>query len=186
MSADRQGAGVRVSKRLSYVLRHAPASVGLTLDAGGWVDVDALLAALRRHGLPLTRAHLEQVVASSDKQRFAFDAAGTRIRANQGHSVAVDLQSNAADPPAVLFHGTTARFLPLIEREGLRAQGRHHVHLSTDVETAHAVGARRGKPVVLRVDAAATAAAGATFYRSANGVWLVDTVQPEFLNRVSG
>ena len=164
---------VRRSERLSYVLRHAPDSVGLTLDAAGWVDVDALLEALG-----WTRAELEQVVASNDKRRFALDETGTRIRASQGHSVAVDLGYAAQTPPPVLFHGTAERNLPAIEAEGLRPGRRHAVHLSPDAVTARAVGARHGRPVVLRVDAAAMARDGAVFTRSANGVWLVDAVPP--------
>ena len=167
---------VRRSKRLSYVLRHAPGSVGLTLDAAGWVGVDALLAALG-----WTRDELERVVATNDKRRFAFDPTGTRIRASQGHSVAVDLGYAGQDPPPVLFHGTTQRNLPAIEAEGLQPGRRHAVHLSPDVGTARRVGARHGRPVVLRVDAAGLAAAGAVFTCSANGVWLVDAVPPAFL-----
>jgi len=162
---------VGLSKRLSYVLRHAPESAGLTLDGAGWVGVGELLAALG-----LTRSQLEDVVAGNDKQRFAFDATGTRIRASQGHSVPVDLGYAAGEPPAELFHGTVQRYLDRILAEGLRPQDRHAVHLSPDVETARTVGARRGRPVVLRIDAAALAAEGAAFSRSANGVWLVDAV----------
>jgi putative RNA 2'-phosphotransferase len=172
---------VRLSKRLSYVLRHAPGSVGLTLDDAGWVDVEDLLTALARHGRPVTRAELDDVVARNDKQRFAFDGSRTRIRASQGHSVAVDLGYATAQPPAELFHGTVERFLPAILTEGLRPGRRHAVHLSPDVGTARAVGARRGSPVVLRVDAAALAAEGAVFSRSANGVWLVDAVPARHL-----
>ncbi len=170
---------VRRSKRLSYVLRHAPGSVGLTLDAAGWVDVDALLAALG-----WTRAELERVVATNDKRRFAFDDGGTRIRASQGHSVVVDLGYAAHTPPPVLFHGTAERHLPAIQAHGLRPGRRHAVHLSPDEVTARAVGARHGRPVVLRVDAAGMAAAGAVFTRSANGVWLVDAVPPRYLWQV--
>ena len=162
---------VRTSKRLSYVLRHSPDSAGLSLDDAGWVDVAALLAALH-----LTRAQLDEVVAGNDKRRFAFDATGTRIRASQGHSVPVELGYAAAQPPAELFHGTVERFLPAIRAEGLRPGNRHAVHLSPDVGTARTVAARRGRPVVLRVDAAAMAADGAVFTRSANGVWLVGAV----------
>jgi putative RNA 2'-phosphotransferase len=168
---------VRTSKRLSYVLRHAPGSVGLTLDEHGWVDVDDLLAALR-----LTRAELDDVVARNDKQRFALDGTGTRIRASQGHSVAVDLGYLPATPPAELFHGTADRFLASIRAEGLRPGNRHAVHLSPDTGTARRVGARRGRPVVLRVDAAAMARDGVAFTRSANGVWLVDAVPPRYLS----
>jgi putative RNA 2'-phosphotransferase len=168
---------VRLSKRLSYVLRHAPGSAGLTLDDAGWVDVDDLMAALR-----LTRAELDDVVARNDKQRFAFDASGARIRASQGHSVPIDLGYTPASPPAELFHGTLERYLAAILTEGLRPGNRHAVHLSPDVQTARTVGARRGRPVVLRVDAAALAAEGAAFTRSATGVWLIDAVPPRHLS----
>ena len=168
---------VRVSKRLSYVLRHHPESAGLTLDEHGWVAVDDLLAALR-----LTRAELDDVIARNDKQRFALDGTGTRIRASQGHSVAVDLGYEPAVPPDELFHGTVERFLPAIRAEGLRPGDRHAVHLSPDAGTARTVGARRGRPVVLRVDAAGMSRDGARFTRSANGVWLVDAVPPRYLS----
>jgi putative RNA 2'-phosphotransferase len=172
---------VRISKRLSFVLRHRPDSVGLTLDAAGWADVDELLAALE-----LTRDELEHVVATNDKRRFAFDETGSRIRASQGHSVGVELGYQPEEPPAELFHGTVERFVPAILREGLRPVRRHAVHLSTDVATARAVGGRRGRPVVLLVDAAAMAADGHVFTRSANGVWLVDAVPARYLTRPTG
>jgi putative RNA 2'-phosphotransferase len=172
----------RVSKRLSYVLRHAPDSVGLALDGAGWADVDDLLTALARHGLRLTREQLDRVVAGNDKQRFAFDDAGTRIRASQGHSVPVELGYAPAVPPRVLFHGTPTRNLEQILVQGLRPARRHAVHLSSDVATASSVGARRGAHVVLRVDATAMVAAGAVFTWSLNGVWLVAAVPPQHLS----
>ncbi|MGY1672804.1 RNA 2'-phosphotransferase [Geodermatophilus sp. SYSU D00710] len=172
---------VRVSKRLSYVLRHRPDSVGLVLDDAGWVDVDTLLAALAAHGMPLTREDLDHVVGRNDERRFAVDPTGTRIRASQGHSVPVALGYTAEAPPDVLFHGTAVRNLPAILAEGLRPGRRHAVHLSPDEVTARAVGERRGRAAVLRVDAAGLAAAGAVFTRSANGVWLVDAVPPRYL-----
>jgi putative RNA 2'-phosphotransferase len=177
---------VRVGKRLSYVLRHRPDSVGLALDEAGWVDVGALLTALAGAGLRLSRADLEHVVAADDKRRFAFDRTGRRIRASQGHSVPVALGYAPAVPPAELFHGTVERFLLPILAEGLRPGRRHAVHLSPDAGTAREVGARRGRPVVLRVDAGAMAADGFAFSRSANGVWLVDAVPPRFLTRLPG
>ncbi|WP_324275316.1 RNA 2'-phosphotransferase [Blastococcus brunescens] len=173
---------VRVSKRLSFVLRHQPASVGIALDAAGWVGVDDLLRALAAHGLPLTREDLDAVVAGNDKRRFALDESGTRIRASQGHSVPVDLGYAPATPPAELFHGTVERFLPAILAEGLWPGRRHAVHLSADVATARTVGGRRGRAVVLRVEAARLAADGTRFSVSANGVWLVDVVPPEYLS----
>jgi len=172
---------VRVSKRLSYVLRHRPESVGLCLDDAGWVPVDDLLAALSGAGLPLTREQLDAVVATNDKRRFAYDESLCRIRASQGHSVGVDLGYAAQRPPAVLFHGTADRSVCSVLTEGLRPGRRHAVHLSADVATARAVGARHGRPVVLRVDAAGMVAEGATFTRSANGVWLTDAVPARHL-----
>ncbi|GAA1572036.1 RNA 2'-phosphotransferase [Streptomyces globosus] len=170
---------VKVSKYMSKHLRHQPERIGLHLDPQGWVEIDDLLAAAAAHGFPVTRAELDHVVAANDKQRFAVD--GTRIRANQGHTVPVDLALPEADPPAHLYHGTVAAALDAIRAEGLRPMARHHVHLSPDRETATRVGARRGRPVVLGVDAAAMRAAGHVFRISANGVWLVDAVPPRFL-----
>lgn len=164
----------QLSHRLSYLLRHAPHTAGLTLQPGGWVPLEPLLAHLN-----VTRKQVERVVAACDKQRFALD--GERIRANQGHSVPVDLELTPQTPPAVLYHGTFPGALPAIRREGLRPMNRHHVHLSPDVETARRVGARRGPAVVLTVRAERMHSAGWLFYRSENGVWLVDGVPAEFL-----
>ncbi|MFG2293160.1 RNA 2'-phosphotransferase [Streptomyces sp. NPDC048603] len=171
---------VKVSKYVSKHLRHQPERIGLVLDPQGWVEIDDLLRAAGNHGFHFTRAELDHVVAANDKQRFAVE--GTRIRANQGHTVTgVDLGLPEAEPPAFLYHGTVPASLDAIRAEGLRPMRRHHVHLSPDRETATRVGARRGRPVVLVVDAAAMHAAGHVFRVSANGVWLVDAVPPEFL-----
>jgi putative RNA 2'-phosphotransferase len=175
---------VRTSKYLSKHLRHQPGRLGVELEPGGWVRVDDLLAACRRNGMEISVAELEEVVARNDKRRFGFDASRTRIRANQGHSVSVDLQLAAATLPAVLFHGTHPRAVDAIMREGLLPQGRHHVHLSADVPTASRVGARRGKPVVLEVAAAAMSADAFEFFLADNGVWLADTVPPRYLRRL--
>lgn len=172
---------VRISKYLSRHLRHRPERIGLVLGPGGWVTVDDLLAAAAADGFALTRAELVATVAENDKRRYEFDETGERIRASQGHSVDVDLGLPPATPPYVLFHGTVARHLPSIRRDGLRPQSRHDVHLSADEETAHRVGARRGEPVILRVDAARMVADGHVFRVSANGVWLVPAVPPEYL-----
>jgi putative RNA 2'-phosphotransferase len=172
---------VRISKFLSLHLRHSPADLGLTLEPGGWVPVADVLAGAARKGFPITPAELAEVVRASDKQRFAFDESGTMIRANQGHSAEVDLQLEPAEPPAVLYHGTADRFLAAILRDGLRKMNRHHVHLSADTATAAKVGSRHGRLVVLEVDTAWMHAAGHAFYRSANGVWLVDAVPPGYL-----
>ncbi len=171
---------VRISKYLAKHLRHQPERIGITLDAHGWVEVEVLLTAAAAHGFPVSRAELEQVVADNDKRRYVIE--GDRIRASQGHSVTVDLDLPVAEPPAFLYHGTVARNLAAIGAEGLRPMNRHHVHLSPDRETATRVGARRGRPVVLVVDAAAMRAAGHEFRLSANGVWLTDHVPPSFLH----
>lgn len=171
----------RLSKYLSLHLRHKPAAIGLKLQKGGWVCVEELLAACAANGVAISRDELAEVVVGSDKQRFAFSDDGTRIRAQQGHSVEVDLQLLPATPPAVLYHGTAPAALPAIQRDGLQKMSRHHVHLSPDEETARRVGARRGRPVILTVDAAGLHAVGGVFYKSGNGVWLVDHVPPQFL-----
>lgn len=142
-----------ISKYLSKYLRHAPDELGLALQPGGWVSVDDLLAAAGSRGFPLTYDELVECVETNDKQRFAFDVTGELIRANQGHSVEVDLQLEERRPPQTLYHGTVERFLAAILAEGLNKGKRHHVHLSKDIETATRVGARRGKPIVLKIDA---------------------------------
>lgn len=178
MSMDERRA-VKISKYLAAHLRHRPGRIGLTLDAGGWAGVDDLLSAAARHGFPFTRAELEGVVAGNDKKRYVID--GNRIRAVQGHSVQVDLKLAVTSPPDVLYHGTASRSAGSILRNGLLPMGRHAVHLSPDPETARRVGARRGEPVVLVVEAGRMAADGHEFRVSANGVWLVDRVPPEYL-----
>ncbi|MDQ1017959.1 RNA 2'-phosphotransferase [Streptomyces afghaniensis] len=170
---------VKVSKYLSKHLRHQPERIGLALDEAGWVEIDTLITAAAAHGFPFTRAELDHVVATNDKRRFAVE--GTRIRASQGHSVEVDLGLPTATPPAYLYHGTVTRNLDAIRAEGLRPMNRHAVHLSPDRETATRVGARRGRPVVLAVDAAAMHRDGHVFQVSANGVWLTPAVLPRYL-----
>ncbi|GAA3809635.1 RNA 2'-phosphotransferase [Streptomyces phyllanthi] len=170
---------VKVSKYLAKHLRHQPERIGLTLDDRGWVEIDTLLDAAAAHGFRLTRAELDHVVAVNDKQRFAVE--GTRIRASQGHTVEVDLGLSPATPPPYLYHGTVARNLEAIRTEGLRAMNRHAVHLSPDRETATRVGARRGRPVVLSVDAGAMHRDGHVFHVSDNGVWLTEAVPPRYL-----
>jgi putative RNA 2'-phosphotransferase len=173
---------ITVSKYLAKYLRHAPHELGLTLQPGGWVPVDDLLAAAERNGFPITYDELVECVETNDKRRFAFDETGDLIRANQGHSVEVDLHLEEREPPEVLYHGTVERFLPSILAEGLNKGRRHHVHLSRDVETARKVGARRGKPVILEVAAGLMHRDGHTFFLSANGVWLTDAVPPAYLS----
>ena len=170
-----------ISKFLSLVLRHDPAAASLTLDAGGWAEVDALLRGAAAAGVDVTRDELERVVRDSDKQRFSLSDDGRRIRANQGHSVPVNLGLVPSVPPDVLYHGTVARSLDAIRREGLRPMERQHVHLSPNVDNAAKVGQRRGQPVVLTIDAARLHADGGVFYLSVNGVWLTDAVPPAYI-----
>ena len=171
----------QLSKFLSLILRHEPERVGLTLDEAGWVTVEELLAAVNRQGTALSLEGLKQVLATSDKQRFAFSADGKRIRANQGHSVEVDLQYAPQVPPEILYHGTATRFLEVIRRDGLKKMGRHDVHLVTETAKAMQVGGRHGKPVLLTIRAGEMHRAGHVFRCSANGVWLTEHVPAGFI-----
>jgi putative RNA 2'-phosphotransferase len=170
-----------LSKWMSWALRHDPTAAGIVLDAAGWVAVRDLLTAAAREGHVAQLADLQRVVASSDKKRFALSADGSRIRANQGHSVAVDLGLMPLQPPELLFHGTADRFLPSIRQSGLIKGARQHVHLSADTQTAQAVGSRHGKAIILTVTAGQMAREGYPFYRSENGVWLTDSVPLKYL-----
>lgn len=172
---------VSASKFLSLVLRHQPDVIGLTLDDAGWVDIDELIRLAQGHK-SLTRALIEQVVKENRKSRFSISKDGRCIRANQGHSIKVELGLPSLDPPPQLYHGTAKRFVEAIRHEGLIKRGRQHVHLSADAETATCVGARHGKPVVLIVHTAKMAAAGHAFFRSDNGVWLTDAVAAMFID----
>lgn len=170
-----------LSKLLSLVLRHRPEVIGIELDAQGWTDVDALVQKLQSKMPGVDFDVLEEVVFTNDKQRFALNADQTKIRANQGHSVTVDLELRAVAPPELLYHGTVARFLDAIRMEGLKKGTRQHVHLSKDMETAVKVGSRRGKPVILTIQSREMTQAGYSFYCSENGVWLCDSVPAEFI-----
>lgn len=172
---------IQISKTLSYWLRHKPEAAGLELSSDGWADIDAVLSVLARECKACDWAELLHVVETNDKKRFELSADAGRIRARQGHSIEVDLDWPKADPPAILYHGTVERFVQAILAEGLRPMARHHVHLSADVETASRVGRRRGKPVILLIDARNMASKGHVFRLSGNGVWLADTVPPAFL-----
>ncbi len=172
---------VRASKFLSLVLRHRPEKIGLAIDGQGWADIGELIERAGANGVALTRELIAEVVATSDKQRFALDPTGQRIRANQGHSLDVDLGLAPTAPPATLFHGTAEKSLRLIRAEGLKPGRRQHVHLSPDEATATKVGQRHGRAVVLRIAAARMAAAGHAFFLSTNGLWLTDCVPAEFI-----
>lgn len=177
---------IQISKFLSYVLRHNPAALDLSVDPGGWVDVNTLLERSREDGRPLRRAQIRQIIAASEKKRFALSDDGTKIRANYGHSIDVDLALSPTFPPDCLYHGTTHRALSSIRNEGLHPQSRQYVHLSTTREEAASVGQRHGTPVVLPIDAPALHDAGYALYHSADSVWLVRHVPPSFIRFPEG
>jgi len=171
----------KISKFLSLVLRHEPHKIGITLDEAGWVSVRELLDSLARHGFPVTETELREVVATSDKKRFSFSDDRLRIRANQGHSIEVELGYKPVAPPSTLYHGTPQKFVESIRRGGLIKGQRHHVHLSADEATASKVGERRGRPVILKIHASRMQIDGIEFYVSANGVWLTKHVPAEYI-----
>ena len=170
---------------LSQVLRHKPEAAGIRLDEHGWADVEELLKGMPAR-YPLDRETLALIVRTDEKQRYSFSEDGRRIRANQGHSVPVDVELEVAAPPAFLWHGTGAKYADAIDREGLLPQSRLYVHLSRDEETALQVGRRHGSPVLYRVDSGRMQADGIVFRLSRNGIWLVKAVPPGYLERMPG
>ena len=172
------------SKFLSLVLRHHPEAIGIALDIHGWAEVNMLIKNMKRKFPVFSLKILEEIVATDNKQRYAFSENNTKIRANQGHSLAVDLELQPQTPPKCLYHGTASRFVESILKSGLQKQTRQHVHLSIDITTATKVGARHGKPVIFKVNTIAMHKAGYVFYISANGVWLTDEVPPKFLDLI--
>ena len=172
---------VRISKFLSLVLRHRPEKIGIGLDQSGWASVERLIEASSRRGFDFTREELQNVVDGNDKKRFSLSEDGLWIRANQGHSIKVELGYAPTAPPEILYHGTAERFSTSIKQQGLIKGKRHHVHLSADVDTATKVGRRHGKPVVLIIEAGRMRQDGFIFYLSANGVWLTDCVPVQYL-----
>lgn len=171
------------SKFLSLVLRHKPEEIGLLLDENGWVSVDELIEKINAKGNTLDKHLLETIVDTNDKKRFAFNVDKTKIRASQGHSIEIDLDIQPIEPPAVLYHGTATRFVESIMQQGLQKQQRQHVHLSEKLETATAVGARHGKPIILIVDAKQMHEDGLLFYKSENNVWLTDYVATKYIKQ---
>ena len=171
----------KISKFLSLILRHKPETIDLDLDENGWADVKKLLEKSAQNGNPFTREELETVVETNDKKRFTFDDRREKIRASQGHSIEVEIGFEEKTPPKTLYHGTAEKNVGAIFAVGLTKMSRHHVHLSTEIETARAVGTRYGKPVIFQIDAEKMLAENFKFYVSANGVWLVERVPPKFL-----
>lgn len=172
---------VKISKYLSFILRHKPDEIGLALDANGWGSIDELISRTKK--FPLTRELIDIVVETNDKQRFSISDDGSRIRANQGHSITIDLDLPSIEPPVVLLHGTAERFWPGIEAQGLIRKNRHHVHLTESVAVAKSVGGRYGKPLILQIDSSSMQQDGFQFYKTANNVWLVESVPPQYLTK---
>lgn len=175
-----------VSKYLSLVLRHQPQVLGITLDEAGWTDVAILLEKMQQKGMQVEFTKLVEVVQTNDKQRFAFNADHTKIRASQGHSVSIDLELSPVEPPEHLYHGTAEASLPSILKEGIHKRSRQHVHLSSDEKTAIKVGQRHGKPVVLLIKSGEMYRKGLLFYQSENQVWLTEYVSPAFIGTLPG
>ena len=173
------------SKLIALALRHKPEALNLQMDGKGWVSTDSLVKALNARQ-PFTMEMLEEIVRTDGKQRYSFSEDKTRIRANQGHSIPVDLELLPLEPPQTLWHGTGDRFMESISRQGLKKQGRQYVHLTDSPETAVVVGRRHGRPVVFEINAALMYERGYRFYRSENGVWLTDAVPPEYLSLAEG
>ena len=171
----------KISKSLSYWLRHRPDVANLKLDSQGWAKVDDVLSAMKAHHLG-GQTDLDEAITHNDKQRFELSPDGALIRARQGHSVEVELDWPVTEPPAILYHGTVPKFVNAIMAEGLKPMTRHHVHLSPDMETATKVGQRRGKPTILSVDAARMHQDSKIFYLTDNGVWLTDAVAAKYLS----
>ena len=172
----------RISKFLSLILRHKPETIGITLDREGWATTQEIIDGMNAKGMPVTLEMLQEVVATNDKQRFKLSDDASRIRANQGHSIPVDLGMEAIAPPPVLYHGTATKNQAAILREGIQKRKREYVHLSADIETATKVGQRHGTPVILEIDTTKMYEEGILFYRSENGVWLTDFVAAEYIS----
>jgi putative RNA 2'-phosphotransferase len=177
MEKDRH---TKISKALSYWLRHRPEKIGITLDEDGWTDITTLIENAKEE-IEFTFEELQEVVANCDKQRFSLSEDLKNIRASQGHSVKIDMKFEEITAPPILYHGTVAQFLESIKKKGLLPMNRHHVHLSSDIETAKKVGARRGKPVILEIDAKTMQDLGFKFFISDNGVYLTDSVPKRYI-----
>lgn len=174
----------RIGKLLAYILRHNPQSVGITLDAHGWADVDELIAGICKNKVEIDRSTLDEVVAVDSKGRFSYSEDGTKIRANQGHSIPVDVEMEEKTPPAVLYHGTAEKYIDGIRQRGIEKRTRNFVHLSINESIAKNVGSRHGVPVVLKIDTERMSKDGYRFYLSANGIWQTEFVPYEYVVEV--
>lgn len=171
---------VKLSKFISLILRHQPEVINIKLDEKGWANVDELINGINQKGYHIDVEILSEIVTNNNKQRFTFNDDKTKIRANQGHSIDVDVELEEAIPPDILYHGTSSKYVESIMKEGIRKQDRNYVHLSQDEKTAVMVGKRHGSPVVLRINARQMSMDGITFYQSKNKVWLTEYIDPKY------
>ena len=172
------------SKFISLILRHKPETIGITLDEHGWANVDELIEGINKTH-PFTMVELEEIVRTDDKQRYSFNDDKTLIRANQGHSIPVDVELEEVYPPEYLYHGTGEKYVSSIDAQGLIPKSRLYVHLSSDKDTAHKVGQRHGKPVIYTVDSGEMNKDGYKFFLSVNGVWLTKEVPLRYLEKIT-
>ena len=172
-----------VSKYIAYILRHKPDAIGISLDEHGWANVDELISGINKT-YSLDMEGLEEIVRNDEKQRYSFNEDKTLIRANQGHSIPVDVELEEFVPPEILYHGTGEKYSASIEEQGLIPKSRLYVHLSADYDTAVKVGMRHGKPIVYSIAAVKMHKDGFSFYKSVNGVWLTKTVPKEYIERI--
>ncbi|MBN7573680.1 MULTISPECIES: RNA 2'-phosphotransferase [Clostridium] len=171
---------MRISKFISLILRHKPEEIGLTLDEYGYISTSDLINGLNKKGYKVTISDIERIVAEDGKQRYSFNNDKTKIKANQGHSIKVNLELQAIKPPKVLYHGTATRFMDSICREGIKKQNRQYVHLSADIETATKVGKRHGELVIFKINSEQMNKDGYKFFLSENKVWLTDYVPAKY------
>ena len=177
---------VKTSRFISLILRHRPEAVGISLDAHGWADVQALISGINRSGgHTVDMEILEEIVRTDEKQRYSFNEDHTKIRANQGHSIPVDVELEEKSPPDMLWHGTGEKYVSSIDKKGLIPKGRLYVHLSSDIETARKVGSRHGKPVIYEIDCRKMKEDGYRFFLSANHIWLTKEVPAKYLKKTS-
>lgn len=174
---------IDISRFMSLILRHRPDQIGISLDEHGWANVDELIAGIAVKAPNFNMEILEEIVRTDEKQRYSFNEDKTLIRANQGHSIPVDVELEEKEPPEVLWHGTGEKYVSSIDEQGLIPKSRLYVHLSKDEETAVKVGKRHGKPVLYRVSAFKMHQDGYKFYLSANGVWLTKEVPVKYLEK---
>lgn len=171
----------KLSVFISLVLRHKPEAAGIALDEHGWANVDELIEGINKSGQQITTEILEEIVRNDEKSRYSFNQDKTLIRANQGHSVKVDVELKEQEPPSTLYHGTAKRFVESIFKDGLQPMSRLYVHLSKNHETAVKVGKRHGEPAVLQIDTGKMHRDGYKFYLSENGVWLTGEVPVKYI-----